>query len=223
MNLKKNAVVIEPNNIHRSSVIWLHGLGADGYDFQPVIPEFKLPESHGIRFIFPHAPKRAITINDGMVMRAWYDVKHPDLMQEEDIDSINESAAILNKYIDQEIEEGIPSEKIVIAGFSQGGTIALHAGLHCSLKLCGLLALSTYLPIADRFALKQDNVNSQTPIMMLHGKFDPVIPIHQGQSSRDMLQNAGYSVSWHEYPMQHALCSQEIDDISKWLQERLLQ
>jgi phospholipase/carboxylesterase len=223
MNLKNNAVVIEPNNIHRSSVIWLHGLGADGYDFQPVISGFKLPESHGIRFIFPHAPKRAITINDGMVMRAWYDVKHPDLMQEEDIDSINESAAILNKYIDQEIEEGIPSEKIVIAGFSQGGAIALHAGLHCSLKLCGLLALSTYLPIADRFALKQDNVNSQTPIMMLHGKFDPVIPIHQGQSSRDMLQNAGYSISWHEYPMQHAVCSQEIDDISEWLQERLLQ
>lgn len=149
MNFKQDAVVIEPHSTHKASVIWLHGLGADGHDFEPIVPELKLPNDLGIRFIFPHAPKRPIAINGGMVMRAWYDIRIPDLSLQEDEDSIRESSDILSSYIDAEINAGITADKILIAGFSQGGAMTLFTGLRYPQKLAGLLALSTYLPLPD--------------------------------------------------------------------------
>ncbi len=222
MNFKQDAVVIEPHSTHKASVIWLHGLGADGHDFEPIVPELKLPNDLGIRFIFPHAPKRPIAINGGMVMRAWYDIRIPDLSLQEDEDSIRESSDILSSYIDAEINAGITADKILIAGFSQGGAMTLFTGLRYPQKLAGLLALSTYLPLPDQLQAEANNANLKTPLMMMHGTFDPIIPVFQGQNSRYLLQQAGYSIEWHEYPMQHAVCPQEINDISHWLQQRLL-
>ncbi len=222
MNFKQDAVVIEPHSTHKASVIWLHGLGADGHDFEPIVPELKLPNDLGIRFIFPHAPKRPIAINGGMVMRAWYDIRIPDLSLQEDEDSIRESSDILSSYIDAEINAGITADKILIAGFSQGGAMTLFTGLRYPQKLAGLLALSTYLPLPDQLQAEANNANLKTPLMMMHGTFDPIIPVFQGQNSRYLLQQAGYSIEWHEYPMQHAVCPQEISDISHWLQQRLL-
>ena len=215
-------MVIEPHSTHKASVIWLHGLGADGHDFEPIVPELKLPNDLGIRFIFPHAPKRPIAINGGMVMRAWYDIRIPDLSLQEDEDSIRESSDILSSYIDAEINAGITADKILIAGFSQGGAMTLFTGLRYPQKLAGLLALSTYLPLPDQLQAEANNANLKTPLMMMHGTFDPIIPVFQGQNSRYLLQQAGYSIEWHEYPMQHAVCPQEINDISHWLQQRLL-
>ena len=222
MNSKRDTVVIEPQSAHKASVIWLHGLGADGHDFEPIVPELRLPNEHGIRFIFPHAPKRPVTINGGMVMRAWYDIRMPDLSLLEDENSIRESSDILNSYIDDEINAGVTADKILIAGFSQGGAIALFAGLRYPQKLAGLLALSTYLPLPDQLKVETTNANSEIPFMMMHGTFDPIVPVFQGHRSRDLLQQAGYSIEWREYLMQHAVCSQEINDISYWLQQRLL-
>jgi len=222
LNFKQDAVVIEPHSTHKASVIWLHGLGADGHDFEPIVPELKLPNDLGIRFIFPHAPKRPIAINGGMVMRAWYDIRIPDLSLQEDEDSIRESSDILSSYIDAEINAGITADKILIAGFSQGGAMTLFTGLRYPQKLAGLLALSTYLPLPDQLQAEANNANLKTPLMMMHGTFDPIIPVFQGQNSRYLLQQAGYSIEWHEYPMQHAVCPQEINDISHWLQQRLL-
>ncbi len=222
MNFKQDAVVIEPHSTHKASVIWLHGLGADGHDFEPIVPELKLPNDLGIRFIFPHAPKRPIAINGGMVMRAWYDIRIPDLSLQEDEDSIRESSDILSSYIDAEINAGITADKILIAGFSQGGAMTLFTGLRYPQKLAGLLALSTYLPLPDQLQAEANNANLKTPLMMMHGTFDPIIPVFQGQNSRYLLQQAGYSIEWHEYPMQHAVCPQEINDISHWLQQLLL-
>jgi len=222
MNSKRDTVVIEPQSAHKASVIWLHGLGADGHDFEPIVPELRLPNEHGIRFIFPHAPKRPVTINGGMVMRAWYDIRMLNLSLLEDENSIRESSDILNSYIDDEINAGVTADKILIAGFSQGGAIALFAGLRYPQKLAGLLALSTYLPLPDQLKVETTNANSEIPLMMMHGTFDPIVPVFQGHRSRDLLQQAGYSIEWREYPMQHAVCSQEINDISYWLQQRLL-
>jgi len=222
LNFKQDAVVIEPQSTHKASVIWLHGLGADGHDFEPIVPELKLPNDLGIRFIFPHAPKRPIAINGGMVMRAWYDIRIPDLSLQEDEDSIRESNDILSSYIDAEINAGITADKILIAGFSQGGAVTLFTGLRYPQKLAGLLALSTYLPLPDQLQAEANNANLKTPLMMMHGTFDPIIPVFQGQNSRYLLQQAGYPIEWHEYPMQHAICPQEINDISHWLQQRLL-
>lgn len=214
----QNAIIFDPVSEHRASIIWLHGLGADGHDFEPIVPELHLPEAMGIRFVFPHAPIRPITINGGMSMRAWYDVKNMDLRKEEDADSIKESADIINNLISMEISAGIPSEKILIAGFSQGGAVALHAGLRYPSRLAGLLALSTYLPLPDRLASEASAANHSIPVMMCHGQFDPVIPEIAGKQSCDFLQQMGYKVQWHSYPMQHAVCYEEVQNISNWLQ-----
>ena len=221
MDSKLNAVVIEARSGHKASVIWLHGLGADGHDFELIVPELHLPDNLGIRFIFPHAPIRPVTINGGMSMRAWYDVRQNDLSKQEDTASIEDSANILNSYIKAELACGISADRIVIAGFSQGGAIALFAGLRYPEKLAGLLALSTYLPLADRLASEASTENKAVPIMMLHGTFDPVIPVILGKRSCELLQQSGYPVEWRTYPMQHAVCSQEIRDISTWLKTRL--
>ncbi|MGH8119100.1 MAG: alpha/beta hydrolase [Gammaproteobacteria bacterium] len=217
------AVVINPPSAHKASVIWLHGLGADGHDFEPIVSELGLPEDHGIRFIFPHAPVRPVTINAGMAMRAWYDVKSQDLRRQEDAQAIEDSKEIINRFIAAEIQDGIASPRIVLAGFSQGGAIALHCGLRFHDRLGGLLALSCYLPLPGRLAAEKSPANLTVPILMLHGVFDPVIPISAGQQSCDLLKRSGYNIKWHTYPMQHSVCLEEVEEISRWLQSILAQ
>jgi len=217
------AVVIDPPSDHKTSVIWLHGLGADGHDFEPIVPELGLPDDHGIRFIFPHAPVRSVTINAGMAMRAWYDVKSQDLRRQEDTVAIEDSKEIINRFIAAEIRNGIPAHRIVLAGFSQGGAIALHCGLRYPERLGGLLALSCYLPLPERLVAEKSTANLTVPILMLHGVFDPLIPVTAGQQSCELLQRTGYSVEWRTYPMEHSLCMEEVEDIGRWLQSVLAQ
>ena len=220
MSLAEDAIIIEPKATHKASVVWLHGLGADGHDFEPIVPELGLPDDLGIRFIFPNAPKRPVTINGGMSMRAWYDVKSPDLRDQEDTESIIESSNLINSYINTEIEAGIDSNKIILAGFSQGGAITLHAGLRFPSPLAGLLALSCYLPLPEQ--LKDEAIADKgMAIMMAHGISDPVIPVDQGRASSETLKERGYSVEWHEYMMQHSVCLEEITAIGTWI-KRLL-
>ncbi len=219
MSKPQNSVIIEPSSLHKASIIWLHGLGADGHDFEPIVPELNLPDSAGIRFIFPHAPVRPVTINGGMSMRAWYDIRDVDLRKMEDIDSIEDSAVIINNLIASEISSGIPSEEILLAGFSQGGAMILHAGLRYPEKLAGLLVLSAYLPVPDRLLAEAHEVNKSTPVLMCHGKFDPVVPEFAGQQSCEYLQKLGYQVQWQSYPMQHTICLEEVQYISKWLRK----
>lgn len=222
MTEQNDAVIIEPGSTHRASVIWLHGLGADGHDFEPIVPELRLPDGAGVRFIFPNAPVRPVTINGGMAMRAWYDIRSPDLSRNEDADAIIDSARIVNGYIEREQHAGIDIENIILAGFSQGGAIALHAGLRQAGKLAGILGLSTYLPLPDRLASEARAENRDTPILMAHGSFDPVIPVSLGKNSCTFLQQSGYPVEWYTYPMQHAVCTDEIDVIGRWLKKCLV-
>ena len=222
MKNNTQAVVLEPRGEHKASVIWLHGLGADGHDFEPVIPALQLPEDHGVKFIFPHAPERPVTINGGMVMRAWYDIKEMDLRKREDTDGIEDSRQVIEAFIKSEKEAGIPADKILLAGFSQGGVVILHTGLRHSEPLAGLLALSTYLALPETLAGEADPANSKIPIFMAHGTMDPIIPVHQGKNSADQLQQQGYPVDWHEYPIQHAVSLEEIEEIGRWISARLL-
>ncbi|HEY8520381.1 MAG TPA: carboxylesterase [Gammaproteobacteria bacterium] len=200
------------------TVIWLHGLGADGHDFEPLVPELAL--STPVRFVFPHAPVRPVTINGGLRMRAWYDILglHPGAPQ--DAAGIRESAALVGALIDAEIARGTPSARLVLAGFSQGGAIALHTGLRESRRLAGVLALSTYLPLADTVAEERSAANAGLEIMMAHGLDDPVIPLGMGEASRDALRALGYEVQWFAYPMGHSVCPQEVGDIRAWLEAR---
>ena len=216
-----DAVIIEPVKHHRCSVIWLHGLGADGHDFEPIVPELGLPDDLGLRFIFPHAPIRPVTINGGMEMRSWYDIKDPDLSVQRHRPDFDSSATILEYWINRETENGIPANKIIIAGFSQGGAITLHCGLNFPKELAGLLILSSYLPFADILGQKTAVVNKDTNILMMHGKFDPVIPIDFAKQSFEMLQDHHYPIEWHDFPMQHGICPEEIKRIGEWLLKRL--
>ena len=204
------------------SVIWLHGLGADGHDFEPIVPELRLPAELPLRFVFPHAPVRPITINGGMEMRGWYDIVSLDAEGRADEPGVRASSAIVDELVDREVERGIEPSKIVIAGFSQGGAIALHNVLRATQKPAGLMALSTYLPLADTLQTEVvDNPaagDTSVPVFMAHGSFDPVIPCEGGRQSAQALEQIGYSVEWHEYPMAHGVCPQEIGDISAWLQ-----
>lgn len=212
-------IEIEPAGEATASVIWLHGLGADGHDFEPVVPELQLPADHGIRFIFPHAPIRPITINGGVEMRAWYDfVPHSESESYGDIDA---SAAEIRKFIDNEIERGIPTERIVLAGFSQGGVIALHTGLRLPKRLAGIVALSTYLYDADKTGDERHDANLAIPILMVHGTYDPMIPVMRAATSRENLIRLGYDVRWQTYPMEHQVCLEEIEEISAFFGEVL--
>jgi phospholipase/carboxylesterase len=197
-----------------ASIIWLHGLGADGHDFEPIVPELPLPAGLRARFIFPHAPVQAVTINYGHVMPAWYDV-HGDGRQ--DADGIRASQARLEALIARERERGVATRRIVLAGFSQGGAIALQTGLRHSERLAGILALSTYLPLAETLGAEAAAANRGVPIFMAHGTEDPVIPLQRAAISRDQLRKLGYQVEWHEYPMPHAVCPEEIADVGAWL------
>lgn len=203
-------------------VIWLHGLGANGYDFKPIVPELNLPVGHGIRFIFPHAPQRPVTINAGVVMPAWYDVYSMSFIDHEDEEGINHSVHQVEQLIQQQQQHGINSKKIVLAGFSQGGAVALHTALRYKQPLAGIMALSSYLPLAKDFAKNLSEANKNIPVLMCHGTHDPVVPYHLGDDSRYFMEQAGIDVEWHSYPMQHSVCPDEINDISRWLQKILL-
>jgi phospholipase/carboxylesterase len=199
------------------AVIWLHGLGADGHDFEPIVPELELPDTPAVRFVFPHAPLQAVTINGGAVMRAWYDIYNLDGARREDDAGVRASAQRVEALIAREAERGVPAARIVLAGFSQGGAIALHAGLRHPARLAGIMALSTYLPLASSVAAEASAANRNVPIFMAHGELDSLIPIERARMSRNALQRAGYVVDWREYPMQHAVCAEEIADIAAWL------
>lgn len=203
-----------------AAVIWMHGLGADGNDFVPIVNELDLRGAPGIRFVFPHAPMRPVTINNGYVMRAWYDVSFGDLegrSRKADETGVRESQAQIGALIARENSRGISSSSIVLAGFSQGGAIALHTGLRHAETLAGVMALSTYLPLAESFAQEAAAANAKTPVFMAHGTQDPVVPYAMGSASRDLLQRAGYALEWHEYPMQHSVCLEEVADVGRWL------
>lgn len=203
-----------------AAVIWMHGLGADGNDFVPIVNELDLAGAPGIRFVFPHAPTRPVTINNGYVMRAWYDVSFGDLegrSRKADEKGVRESQAQIGQLIARENSRGIAASHIVLAGFSQGGAIALHTGLRYPEQLAGVMALSTYLPLAESFTQEAAPANAKTPVFMAHGNHDPVVPYAMGSGSRDLLQQAGYALEWHEYPMQHSVCLEEVADIGRWL------
>ncbi len=217
----EDAVLIEPATPARAAVIWLHGLGADGHDFAPIVPELGLAHDAGIRFIFPHAPVRPITINNGMAMRGWYDIGSLSSMKKQDEAGIRDSERIVHGYLDRQFAAGLLPENIVLAGFSQGGAIALHAGTRYPKRLAGLMALSTYLPLADQFAAEAKVERHDTPILMCHGRHDPMLPMALGQNSREILEQHGFKVSWHEYPMAHQVCAEEIGLIGRWLGEKL--
>ena len=203
------------------SVIWLHGLGADGNDFAPIVPQLAAPGWPPLRFVFPHAPVRPVTINNGMSMRAWYDIAAFDLNAKQDETGMRASVAEVETLIAREHSRGVPSERILLAGFSQGGAIALSAGLRHAEKLAGIVALSTYLPMHTTLTAERQASNSATPIFWGHGQADPVVVLQRGLDSRDRLRALGYPVDWHTYPMLHAVCPQEIFDLRDWIGQRL--
>lgn len=205
------------------AILWLHGLGADGHDFAPIVPELVRPHWPGLRFVFPHAPVRPVTINGGMRMRAWYDILGLDFTQRgEDEPGIRDAITQVEALIDREVERGIPPARILLAGFSQGGAITLAAGLRSRRPLAGLVALSTYLPLAEATAVEATPEGRALPVFMAHGRMDPVVPHAAGRRSAEWLQGMGVRVDWHEYPMQHAVCIEEIRDLADWLERRLV-
>lgn len=212
-------IALESGKQPRHAIIWLHGLGADGHDFAPMTDELRLPVA--MRYIFPHAPQRPVTINGGFVMRAWYDIAHPRIDAQQDEEGINDSQAAVEALIAQEVARGIAPGNIFLAGFSQGGAIALHTALRQPAALGGVLALSTYLPLADSAVRDISASARQTPIFMAHGRNDPVVPYALGIASRDTLLEFGYAVEWHEYSMQHTLCGEEVRDIEAWLSRQI--
>ena len=211
------AIELQTSPSPAASVIWLHGLGADGYDFVPVVRELELLKTPAARYVFPHAPTRAVTINGGYVMRAWYDILGNDLVRREDEQGIRDSQQQVEALIAREVERGTPRSRIVLAGFSQGGAIALQTGLRQREPLAALLALSTYLPLAAAFDAEREDASRSVPIFMAHGRSDPVIPLARATTSRDQLKAAGYSVEWHEYEMPHSVCEDEIRAIAAFL------
>lgn len=209
------AIELETGRNPSTSVIWLHGLGADGHDFEAIVPELDLP-AIPIRFVFPHAPMQPVTINAGMVMRAWYDVSDAAIRREDEA-GIRASQAHLEALMAREKARGTNANRLLLAGFSQGGAIALHTGLRHGERIAGIMALSCYLPVADRLAAEAHAVNRDVPVFMAHGDLDPVVAVSRALESRESLGREGYMVEWHEYHMPHAVCPDEIRDISTWL------
>ena len=201
------------------SIIWLHGLGANGHDFEPIVPELQLPQDANIRFVFPHAPSRPVTINAGMVMPAWYDILAPAFDLAEDDAGIRQSQQQLERLIGREVERGVRTEHIVLAGFSQGGAIALHTGLRYSHRLAGIMALSCYLPLAASLQAEASRHNREVPVFMAHGTHDPIVPLRLAENSRQQLEQLGYQIEWHSYEMEHSVCAEEIRDIGRWLRK----
>jgi phospholipase/carboxylesterase len=215
------AIEIETKPKPSHAVIWLHGLGADGNDFVPVAKELKLPPL-GIRFVFPHAPMRPVTINGGFVMRAWYDIAYQELAFKEDERGLRESQKLIEDLIARENGRGIPSSRILLAGFSQGGVMTLQAGLRQSKPLAGLMALSSYLPMSPMIEVERNTASNSVPIFMGHGITDNIVPLALGKMSRDSLIKMGYEVEWHQYTMPHSVCPEELADIGVWLKRVLL-
>jgi phospholipase/carboxylesterase len=216
-----DSIQIETAPNPTASVIWLHGLGADGNDFVPIVRELDLSGCPAIRFVFPHAPTIPVTINNGYVMRAWYDILGTDIARREDEAGLRKSQALVEQLIAQEKARGIAADHIVLAGFSQGCAMTLQTGLRHPEKLAGLLCLSGYLPIHATVQDERNSANHDTPIFLAHGRGDNVIPIDRAEKSRDMLQALGYKVEWHEYMMPHSVCEEEIEDIGAWLKRVL--
>lgn len=216
-DVKLDTVEVGARDNADASVIWLHGLGADGHDFEPIVPELKLPRGAAVRFVFPHAPVRPVTVNAGMAMPAWFDLYGIGASLAGDEAGVREAAGWLDGLIRRENRRGVPSERIVVAGFSQGGAVALHAGLRHPQRLAGIMGLSTYLPLADAVADEGSEANRETPVLLAHGSDDPVLPVALGAHSRDALKALGYAVEWHTYPMAHSVCLEEIRDIGVWL------
>lgn len=222
MNTIPATIDLNPSGGHpEASVIWMHGLGADGNDFVPIVERFKSLESK-VRFVFPHAPMRSVTVNGGMRMRAWYDIVGMDISRKEDSEGIKDSARLIDLLIKREQELGVASNRIVLAGFSQGGAMALHAGLRYPEPLAGIIALSSYLPLPDTFVKERDLANQNTPIFMTHGLFDTIVPMMLDQMSKEQLEELGYQIDWFTYPMAHAVVPEEIDDIYHFLERILL-
>ena len=211
------AIEIETAESPGASIIWMHGLGADGHDFVDVVPELGLPARPGVRFVFPHAPMQPVTINGGYVMRAWYDIRDDGGARREDPAGVRASQKAIEALIEREKERGIPAATIVLAGFSQGGAMALHTGLRHPERLAGVMALSCSLPLADTLGTEAAPANRDVPIFMAHGTHDPMIPMARAVRARETLTGLGYRVEWHEYPMPHSVCLEEIRDISAWL------
>lgn len=203
------------------AVIWLHGLGADGYDFVPVVKELESLGAPAARYVFPHAPMMPVTINNGFVMRAWYDIRTADLAHREDEQTIRSSQRAVEELIGREVQRGIPRARIVLAGFSQGAAITLQTGLRQAEPLAGLVALSGYLPLADSLAAERHPGSAGVPVLMAHGTDDPVVPVARAIHSRDLLASLGYGVDWHEYPMPHSVCAEELEAIAAFLRQRL--
>lgn len=214
-------ITLDTGSSPRYSIIWLHGLGADGEDFVPVAEEMNLPVP--VRYIFPHAPEQPVTINGGYIMRSWYDIVANDIGSEQDATGVRNSQTKIEKLIAQEKARGTLPANIFLAGFSQGGAIALHTGLRHAERLGGILALSTYLPLADTLKAEAGSAAKSTPIFMAHGRSDPIVPYALGRSSEEILLQQGYRVEWHEYAMPHSLCQEEIGDIEAWLTQCLKQ
>lgn len=202
-----------------SAVIWLHGLGADGHDFAPIVPQLRLPENLAVRFIFPHAPSMPVTVNGGYVMPAWYDIMEMQIDRRVDVQGLLASASAIEAFIDREVERGIDSRRIVVAGFSQGGAVAFQVTLSHDRPLGGLLAMSTYLATAD--ILKYKAINKSIPILIMHGADDPVVPVQLGRRAANRLEKEGYGVRWKAYPMEHSVCPAQIADIGNWLRDVL--
>lgn len=206
----------------KCAIIWLHGLGADGHDFEPIVDEFDLDQLPAVRFVFPHAPMRAVTINGGFVMRAWYDIVSPDFAPgREEVEGVRESARQIEVLIAQENARGIPDARIILAGFSQGGVIALHTGLRHPQRLAGILALSCYLPMTETLAAEASAANRDVPIFMAHGQNDAVIPYDLGKRTAKLLKAEKYPVQWHSYAAEHTVCLEELQDIETWVHQVL--
>ena len=216
-----DAVEVETGRNPQASVIWLHGLGADGHDFEPVVPELVRPGERALRFVFPHAPVRPVTLNNGYAMRAWYDILGLDRQAKQDEAGIRGSAAAIRALIARENERGVASARIVLAGFSQGGAMALLTGLRYPERLAGIMGLSCYPVLASTFDAERDPANQETPILLAHGTFDPMVDLSLGQAGKEMLEKRGYKVEWHSYPMPHAVSPEEIGAIAAWLRRVL--
>ena len=214
-----DAIEIETGKNPSASVIWLHGLGADGSDFASIVPELELPKA-AIRFVFPHAPVQPVTINGGMRMRAWYDITD-GVNRREDERGVRASQALIEALIGRERKRGTKAERVVLAGFSQGGAIALQTGLRHPERIAGIMALSTYVPLAEKLSVEASTANRDVPIFMAHGSYDPIIPLVRAEQSRELLQSLGYPVEWREYGMPHSVCPEELAHIGAWLRKVL--
>jgi phospholipase/carboxylesterase len=214
-------VTLEPAKPAVATVILLHGLGADGQDFVPIVPELGLPDSMPVRFVFPHAPTRPITISGGYVMRAWYDITAFTPEGRADTKGLAEASRRVAQYIKHEAERGVPARRVLLAGFSQGGATALHVALRYPERLAGLIALSCYLPFHTRLGAEKSAANADLPILLCHGTRDPVVHVGMGLEARDELKAQGYAVEWHEYPIQHEVNATEIADIARWLKRQV--